>query len=134
MKLPSLTLRQAQLTDEQQINQLDVEGFGETTQVRAVDLQHILLAEVNGKVIGKVWLGKSSDTLGIFGFVVSAAERGKGYGREILAQIINEKLGSGMKTIYLEVAVSNPSALKLYEDCGFEKEVTFDYYQLNLNK
>ncbi|MBP1042900.1 GNAT family N-acetyltransferase [Vagococcus sp. BWB3-3] len=130
----SVTLRQANITDEKQINALDFDGFGEVTQIREIDLQNILLAEVNGEIVGKIWLGESADSLGLFGFVVSAAERGKGYGRNMLAQIINDKLATGLKNIYLEVALINPSALKLYEECGFEKEATFDYYKLNVEQ
>ncbi len=130
----SVTLRQASITDEKHINALDFDGFGEVTQVREIDLQNILLAEVNGEIVGKIWLGESADSLGLFGFVVSEAERGKGYGRNMLAQIINEKLAIGLKNIYLEVALINPSALKLYEECGFEKEATFDYYKLNVEQ
>lgn len=132
--LSRVLLRQANINDEEQINELDFDGFGEITQVREVDMQNILLAEVDGKIIGKIWLGESVHSLGLFGFVVSSSERGKGYGREILAKIINEKLMTGKSTIYLDVALNNPAALKLYEECGFEKEAVFDYYKLNLDK
>lgn len=131
---PELSLRQAVPADKQLIDEMDVEAFGdEHSDLKISDIPLFQLAEVNQQVIGKVRLEPTKDTVGIFAFVVSPTQRGKGYGTEILARVIQEKKQAGIGYIYIEVAVANPSALKLYEQSGFEKEATFDYYQLSID-
>lgn len=127
-----LNMRPAVHADKQLIDEMDTEAFGEHGNLSLSDLLLFQLAEVNGQVIGKVRLEETRDTVGIFAFVVIPSQRGKGYGTEILTRVIQEKQQARIDYIYLEVSLDNPSALKLYEACGFEKEATFDYYQLQI--
>ncbi len=48
--------------------------------------------------------------------------RGKGYGKELLQQVVNAlKENSGIKNIHLEVVKDNLIAINLYKELGFEK-------------
>ncbi|MGU9962779.1 MAG: GNAT family N-acetyltransferase [Candidatus Halichondribacter symbioticus] len=48
-------------------------------------------------------------------------EQGKGHGRDLLNQFIAEVVDTGRKSIFLEVAENNTSALHLYEKAGFKR-------------
>lgn len=127
-----LTVRTAETTDLPVINELDMQGFGEHITIHEADLPSIKLALINNQVIGKIKLEKTADSLGIFGFVVNQNYRSKGYGQELLAHVIADSIKAKRSYIYLEVAATNPSALKLYDRCGFKQEVCFDYYEYRL--
>lgn len=127
-----LSIRPAVHADKQLIDEMDAEAFGEPGNLALSELVLFQLAEINGQVIGKVRLEETVDTVGIFAFVVIPSQRGKGYGTEILTRVIQKKQQAGIDYIYLEVSLDNPSALKLYEQSGFEKEATFNYYQLSI--
>jgi len=90
----------------------------------------ILLAEAEGKIIGKVHLEKIEKTGGIYGLGVLPEHRRKGYGREILLLSINILLEKDSENIMLQVATKNKSALNIYKSCGFEETSTMDYYEI----
>lgn len=50
---------------------------------------------------------------------IKKKERGKGYGRLLLAYILEEGKKKGITTFFLEVRHSNEQAIKLYEKSGF---------------
>lgn len=57
----------------------------------------------------------------IFGVYVTAAHRGKGVGRALLAALIERaKRDPSLEQILLAVAVSQTAAKRLYRDLGFE--------------
>jgi ribosomal protein S18 acetylase RimI-like enzyme len=59
--------------------------------------------------------------------------RGKGYGRQILAQTIQSMRSMEPDVqIALEVAVENERALGLYKSCGFHVVTAYDYHELYL--
>ena len=68
----------------------------------------------------------------IYGFVVAAEERGRGYGRQILLRTVHDLVAAGQSAISLEVAVDNERALGLYQACGFRETSANDYYTLPL--
>ncbi|HFD6749676.1 TPA: GNAT family N-acetyltransferase [Enterococcus faecium] len=133
LSMSELVLRAATSSDKSIISQLDLDGFGRSDEMMDTDLFATQLAIVNQQIIGKIRLDEVNNTLGIYGFVVFESERGKGYGKEILSRVIHESQLKGISHIYLEVALDNPSALKLYEQCGFKKQARFDYYQKKLS-
>jgi len=60
---------------------------------------------------------------------VDARFRGRGWGRLLLEALLERARERGVKTVYLEVRVSNEGAMRLYLDFGFEKVgVRRDYY------
>ena len=81
------------------------------------------------KPIGSLRLVDASASMGIYGFVVRPEYRGKGYGRQLLQQVLYERRGS-VEPIMLAVDVTNTNALGLYLSCGFEIKTTYDYYNI----
>ena len=88
-----------------------------------------------------VVMHKDSDILGfaiyspiipeshLLNIAIDPAYQGKGLGDKLLQQIILQNRTIGVKTISLEVRVSNLSAINLYEKRGFHKDaIRPDYY------
>lgn len=91
------------------------------------------IAKLNEKSIGRISREIVNEEGYIYGFLVDAEHRGKGYGREILLLTILELWKSGSKTIRLEVACKNKVALSLYTSCGFKESTVYDYYEILLD-
>lgn len=69
--------------------------------------------------------------MGIYGFVVTKTQRGRGLGRQVLQsalRMILEKSASA--TIFLEVETENQAALRLYQTEGFQVRNQYNYYQI----
>ena len=88
-----------------------------------------------------VVMHKDSDILGfaiyspiipeshLLNIAIDPAYQGKGLGDKLLQQIILQNRTIGVKTISLEVRVSNLTAINLYEKRGFHKDaIRPDYY------
>ncbi|MEL0207530.1 MAG: ribosomal protein S18-alanine N-acetyltransferase [Gammaproteobacteria bacterium] len=88
-----------------------------------------------------VVMHKDSDILGfaiyspiipeshLLNIAIDPAYQGKGLGDKLLQQIILQNRTIGVKTISLEVRVSNLPAINLYEKRGFHKDaIRLDYY------
>ncbi len=88
-----------------------------------------------------VVMHKDSDILGfaiyspiipeshLLNIAIDPAYQGKGLGDKLLQQIILQNRTIGVKTISLEVRVSNLTAINLYEKRGFYKDaIRPDYY------
>lgn len=92
--------------------------------------ESFIVAELDGKVVGyimcKLEFGFSNfRKLGFVkkGHVVSVAvlpeHRGKGLGKALMQEGISGMISKRCDEVYLEVRVSNESAVKLYEQLGF---------------
>lgn len=68
-----------------------------------------------------------NDYAGLFGIMVSAQHRRKGYGEDICASLINSAAKYGAKKAYLQVIADNKNAVKLYQKLGFMKEYQYWY-------
>jgi ribosomal-protein-alanine N-acetyltransferase len=90
-----------------------------------------IIAEINDKIIGyimcKIEFGFSNfRKLGFVkkGHVVSVAvlpeHRGKGLGKALMLEGINGVMHRKSDEIYLEVRMSNESAIKMYQKIGFQ--------------
>jgi len=66
----------------------------------------------------------------IYGFVVRPDQRGRGYGKELLARVIADIVADSPQPIFLEVETENDLAFGLYRSFGFEVTTTYDYYRL----
>ena len=100
------------------------------------DNQHFYLMTFGGsdlgcdEPIGSLRLSYLSEDTGIYGFVVRPEYRGKGYGRQLLQEVIRILRSESSKGIMLEVDVNNTNALGLYLSLGFEIKTTYDYYNV----
>ena len=81
-----------------------------------------LVAEENGQVAGYAGLLRVMDEGDVTNVVVDEAYRGKGLGTRLMAALLEEGRGCGMKEFTLEVRVSNQRAFRLYESLGFVQE------------
>lgn len=86
------------------------------------------MAELNGKIIGKIHTSITDNEGFIYGFGVLPEYRGKGYGRETLCSALEILKKKELDNIFLDVATENKKALGLYESCGFEEISVMDYY------
>lgn len=85
-----------------------------------------------GEPIGTLRVDNWDEIAGIYGFVVISAYRGRGYGRQMLEEVIRSIRATSQKTIMLDVDTNNSNALGLYRSCGFVIKTTYDYYVINI--
>ncbi|WP_410768493.1 GNAT family N-acetyltransferase [Fontibacillus sp. BL9] len=114
---------------------MDLDGFGidaeeskeyyQTTDPGQISEYEILL--LNGTPVGKVRVSRDNNEAWIYGFVVSSSYRGQGIGAAVLRQIVERETAAGHE-VWLEVALDNPNAMKLYEATGFQVIRAQDYY------
>ena len=78
--------------------------------------------------VGTLRLEEDNGEYGIYGFIVHPDYRGRGYGRQILQEVIHVAREKGDRPIMLDVDVTNTNALGLYRSAGFEIRTTYDYY------
>ncbi len=87
---------------------------------------HLRLASGSGSCASS----RTGRTAGIYGFAITPVLQGRGYGRAALSGICRSLMEADVEQVELEVSVVNPSALHVYERCGFEVTGTEDYYLL----
>ncbi len=85
------------------------------------DTRYYIVAEKEGKIVG--YGGLFSPSRGVEADVqtvtVTTELQGKGIGRLLLVDLINEAVRRAAPAILLEVRVGNDSAIHLYRSCGF---------------
>jgi ribosomal-protein-alanine N-acetyltransferase len=79
------------------------------------------LDPVSGRLRGFVLSRLAADEAEILTIAVDPAYQGKGVGRALLSENLRQMSNAGAKTMFLEVAKDNMSALALYERFGFVK-------------
>lgn len=73
-----------------------------------------------GEVVGYCGLYTAADEGEITNVAVSAQERGKRIAERLLWKVFAAAADRGVRNIYLEVRMSNDSAIRLYRRIGFE--------------
>ncbi|GAC1425815.1 MAG: hypothetical protein NVS9B7_10310 [Flavisolibacter sp.] len=96
----------------------------------------LFIAECNHQGVGTFqiipYLFRQSDTVYIAGFTIKSSFKGQGFGREMMAYIIDTALKTGKKRLELTVAIDNKRAINLYTKAGFIKEgIKRKNYKLN---
>lgn len=85
--------------------------------------QWLSFAKAGEKIIGMAgaWITEEgSATAEIISVYVSSGYRGKGIGKRLMDHLITTiKQNTAITTLALEVNSTQPSAVKLYESCGF---------------
>jgi len=59
---------------------------------------------------------------------VTAAERGRGYARTMLAQLEDNARRAGARWVLLETGQRQPEAVQLYQSCGYQPVPPFGHY------
>lgn len=80
---------------------------------------HYLVAEVMGKIVGYAGFWKILDEGHITNVAVHPDYRGSGYGRELIAVMVDKAKELDITKMTLEVRVSNNVAISLYKSFGF---------------
>jgi ribosomal protein S18 acetylase RimI-like enzyme len=133
-----LDVRRAIVADAPAIGTLQAEDFGaDPDQVRQNVARNMrsaayqyYIATLDGAPVGTLNVQNLGGEAYIYGFVVRPDQRGRGYGKEILARTIADLLAEEGRPVYLEVETDNEPALGLYRSFGFEVITTHDYYRL----
>jgi ribosomal protein S18 acetylase RimI-like enzyme len=132
---PSVTLRPATRADAPAMASMLTEAFG-GAPADAVDRDPevhdggTVVIEKDGQVVGHVRITLDGTVGGVYGFVVEAARRGQGIGRDVLRRVCRQLRADGAERVALEVEVENEHALGLYTSLGFRPVTTEDYYRL----
>jgi ribosomal protein S18 acetylase RimI-like enzyme len=84
--------------------------------------------------VGVLRLDEFGDEIGIYSFGVLPEYRGRGYGRQMLEEIIREIRAKNQKNIKLDVDTRNTIAINLYRSCGFAIRTTYNYYIIDIAK
>lgn len=86
------------------------------------------VCEAQGKVLGYCLMSVAVGEAHILNVSVSASEQGQGIGRKMMEHLIHTAKGRA-DTLFLEVRPSNPVAIALYENLGFnEIGIRKNYY------
>lgn len=89
--------------------------------------KYFVLLQVDGKNIGCGLGVLDNEFIGIFDIIVDKDYRNKGYGRELVLNLLKLGKEHGAKKAYLQVMMNNPSALKLYSNIGFKEAYKYWY-------
>ncbi len=101
--------------------------------------------ERNEEAVGCLNLFEAEMEYGIYAFAILPRYRGRGFGRQMLEQIIKKvharnadpfladvSRGERSLGIALEVETQNEIAIGLYRSCGFVEVTTYGYYNVDL--
>lgn len=86
----------------------------------AEESYHVLIAEKENKIIGKMHLRFDEDEVSLSDLAIIPAEQHQGLGKELIMHAIQYVNSQNIKRISLEVETANEKALKLYMSCGFK--------------
>ena len=82
--------------------------------------RRLMIAKLEGKIVGTVSIIEESDKLWVTGLAVHETARGQGVATTILNWTKKEAFDLGKAHVYLDVETDNDKALSLYEKVGFE--------------
>lgn len=89
--------------------------------------KYLLLLRQDGKVIG-CGMGVIEDGFaGIYEIVIDTELRGKGYGRQLMLNMLKYAYERGARKAYLQVVAANIPAVRLYESLGFKEAYRYWY-------
>ncbi len=90
----------------------------------------VLVAELEGQVVGHLWCWFVVDEVQILNVAVHPRYRRRGIGKALLRDILAEARQGGVRSVSLEVRRSNASAIALYEGFSFRRvTVRRRYYE-----
>ena len=141
-----LNVQRAYESDLDAVVLIMTESFGnsvEKVQPRAANWMHDPNCQLYIATFGEYGLGckepigclrlhEADDSIGIYGFGVRPDYRRRGYGRQMLEEVVREVRARSEKPITLDVDVENPNAQALYRSTGFIAQTTYDYYNWDI--
>lgn len=134
----SYSVRDIDLADLDQILAIEVELFGTTAWNRDLFLDEISripgtrwyqVLEIANQIIGYVGMATLGATADIQTIAVIPSQQRHGHGAMLLGLALTEARRRGINEVFLEVAVENEPAIKLYESFGFTQiSIRPNYY------
>lgn len=94
-------------------------GMFEREIIMPISRFYVLLA--GDELAGYAGFWKVMGEAHILNFAIAPAHRRKGYGRRLLAALLDAARAETMRRAVLEVRASNAAALTLYGACGFRR-------------
>lgn len=82
---------------------------------------------VDGRAVGFGLVVYERHAVGLFDLVISEDARRQGLGRALIAALLAWGRGLGAASAYLQVAVANEGALRLYDRLGFAEAYRYHY-------
>jgi ribosomal-protein-alanine N-acetyltransferase len=79
-----------------------------------------IVLELAGRVVGYGILSVAAGEAHLLNLALAADVQRRGYGRRLLEHLLGVAAAAGADSVYLEVRPSNPRALHLYQQAGFE--------------
>ena len=129
---------EANLAALAQMMALNFSGERHSPQVLAEELQEAdtryFLAELDGVQIGQIGVVDEQNSIYVRAVGVIPNYRRRGYGRQLVAAILQTMLLEGHTRFALDVATDNVQALSLYKACGFCEADVYDYYDVPLTE
>lgn len=77
--------------------------------------------EQDGRIIGYGVLSLAADEAHVLNVCAAPEVQGRGHGRRLLRALLQIARGRGVQRVFLEVRPSNPHAIALYHDEGFNE-------------
>jgi len=135
-----IQLQKAALDDIEKIAQVSAISFGQSIErtrrhvMEAMSDPHCQYykGKLGSEVIGSLNLFANDGEFGIYGFGVLPRYRGRGFGRQMLEQLVRSIRAESSRRIALEVETENTNAIGLYRSCGFQETTTYGYYNIDL--
>ncbi len=131
-----IDVRRAKPSDTERLVELSIGTFGDNREVARnlivnsfTSGREVFLASRGDLDIGTCSITDEEGGTFLYGLGILPAERGKGYGEALLADVIRRQLTAGRRRILLEVDSTNAGALRLYRKCGFLEETAIEYYR-----
>lgn len=141
--LPQLELREYVKDDIIDLAQMDAVCFNSSLDkmifrfINSMDEKNrkVFVAEHNGEKIGKIHLRfDEKNHAYIHDLCILPAHRRKHFATAMVVQIMNILEQNKIKSIYLDVEGKNESAIKLYEQCGYEITAIHDFFSYDLTR
>ena len=131
-----MTVRRATIEDAKEIFAIEMECFSvpwsldsiETELLNEAKKLYYVIEDANG-VVGYAGAWLVYDEGQITNIAIRPSARRQGFGAKLTSALIEECFKRGMHEIFLEVRISNLSALSLYRQLGFTvKGMRKNYY------
>jgi ribosomal-protein-alanine acetyltransferase len=131
-----MTVRRATIEDAKEIFAIEMECFSVPWSLDSIETEllnedkklYYVVEDVNG-VVGYAGAWLVYDEGQITNIAIRPSARRQGFGAKLTSALIEECFKRGMHEIFLEVRISNLSALSLYRKLGFTvKGMRKNYY------
>ncbi len=130
-------IRKALVSDLETIVSLEEVTFGQSLgysflkqELLENDFSRIYVLEEDQMIIGYISYRVVDDKAELLNFLIRTDYQTQGHGKNLFDFVINELKAEDVKTLILEVRISNLRAINFYEKYGFIEVLTIkNYYQ-----